>query len=56
MKLCIAEVMETQSEIIQLQTRIIDRLAAVVLQHGMIEETELEMIQQAADLQKGIEA
>lgn len=55
MKLCIAEVLDKQSEIIKLQTDIIDRLAAVVLQHGMINEEELEMMQQAANLQKDIE-
>lgn len=42
MKQCIAEVLETQSEIIQLQRNVIDRLAAALLQ-------------QAADLQRGIE-
>ena len=52
MKQCIAEVLETQSEIIQLQRNVIDRLAAALLQHGMIEEEELAMMQQAADLQK----
>ena len=41
MKQCIAEVLETQSEIIQLQRNVIDRLAATLLQHGMIEEEEL---------------
>ena len=55
MKQCIAEVLETQSEIIQLQRNVIDRLAAALLQHGMIEEEELAMMQQAADLQRGIE-
>lgn len=55
MKQCIAEVLETQSEIIQLQRNVIDRLAATLLQHGMIEEEELAMMQQAADLQRGIE-
>lgn len=54
MKQCIAEVLETQSEIIQLQRNVIDRLAATLLQHGMIEEEELAMMQQAADLQRGI--
>ncbi len=48
MKQCIAEVLETQSEIIQLQRNVIDRLAATLLQHGMIEEEELAMMQQAA--------
>lgn len=52
---CIAEVLETQSEIIQLQRNVIDRLAAALLQHSMIEEEELAMMQQAADLQRGIE-
>ena len=55
MKLCIAEVLDKQSEIIRLQTGIIDRLAAVVLQHGMIEEEELKIMQQAANLRKDIE-
>ena len=55
MKQCIAEVLETQSEIIQLQRNVIDRLAATLLQHGMIEEEELAMMQQAADMQRGIE-
>lgn len=45
MKQCIAEVLETQSEIIQLQRNVIDRLAATLLQHGMIEEEELAMMQ-----------
>ena len=53
MKQCIAEVLETQSEIIQLQRNVIDRLAAALLQHSMIEEEELAMMQQAADLQRG---
>ena len=55
MKQCIAEVLETQSEIIQLQRNVIDRLAATLLQLGMIEEEELAMMQQAADLQSGID-
>lgn len=55
MKQCIVEILETQSEIIQLQRNVIDRLAATLLQHSMIEEEELKMMQQAADLQKGIE-
>lgn len=50
-KPCIAELLDKQSEIIKLQTEIIDRLAAVVLQHGMIEDEELRMIQQAAKMQ-----
>ena len=36
MKQCIAEVLENQSEIIQLQRNVIDRLAATLFQHGMI--------------------
>ena len=54
-KQCITDVLETQSEIIQLQRNVIDRLAAALLQHSMIEEEELAMMQQAADLQRGIE-
>lgn len=51
MKECIADLLDKQSEIIKLQTEIIDRLAAVVLQHGMIGDEELMMMQQAAKMQ-----
>ena len=50
-----AEVMDGQSKIIQLQTKLIDRLALALLQHGTIEDKELAMIKEAADLQKGLE-
>lgn len=56
MKPCIAELLEKQGEIIKFQTEIIDRLAAVVLQHGMIEDEELIMIQQAARMQGEMES
>ena len=36
----IADLLDKQAQIITMQTGIINRLAAVVLQHGMIEETE----------------
>lgn len=51
----IAEVMDGQSKIIQLQTKLIDRLALALLQYGTIEDEELAMIKEAADLQKGLE-
>lgn len=50
-KECIADLLDKQNEIIKLQTEIIDRLAAVVLQHGMIGDEELRMMQQAAKMQ-----
>ena len=52
MKLCISEVVDGQARIIQLQTKLIDRLALALLQHGTIEDEELAMIKEAADLQK----
>ena len=55
MKQCIAEALETQSEIIQLQRNVSDRLAAALLQHSVIEEEKRAMMQQAADLKRGIE-
>ena len=35
--------------------QLIDRLALALLQHGTIEDKELAMIKEAADLQKGLE-
>ena len=55
MRTTIAEVMDGQSKIIQLQTKLIDRLALALLQYGTIEDEELAMIKEAADLQKGLE-
>lgn len=55
MKSCISYVLEKQSQIISLQNDIVDCLAIAALQHGMIEEEELAMIKEAADLQKGLE-
>lgn len=54
MKLCIADLLDKQVEIIKLQTDIIDRLAAALLQHGTIDDEELGMIQQAAKMQEEI--
>lgn len=54
MKSCIADLLDKQAEIIKLQTDIIDRLAAALLQHGTIEDEELGMIQQAAKMQEEI--
>lgn len=48
----IAEVLNRLVEIISLQTEIIDRLAGELIQHATLDDEELEMIQQAADLQK----
>lgn len=55
MRTTIAEVMDGQLKIIQLQTKLIDRLALALLQYGTIEDEELAMIKEAADLQKGLE-
>lgn len=54
MKLCIGEVLDKQAEIIKLQTDIIDRLAVALLQHGTLNDTELEMIQRAAKMQEEV--
>lgn len=54
MKLAISETLEKQGEIIRLQSGIIDRLSAALLQHGTIEEEELRMIRQAAAMQEEI--
>lgn len=54
MKSCIADLLDKQAEIIKLQTDIIDRLAAALLQHGTLDDAELEMIQQAAKMQEEI--
>ena len=54
MKLCISEVLDGQARIIQLQTKLIDRLALALLQYGTIEDEELAMIKESADLQKRI--
>lgn len=54
MKQCIGEVLEVQSEIIQMQTKIIDHLAAALLQHGAIDDADLEMMQQAARMQEQV--
>ena len=55
MRATIAEVMEGQSKIIQLQTKLIDRMALVMLQYGDIDDDTLAMIKEAADMQKGME-
>ena len=55
MKQCIAELLDRQGEIIRLQADIIDRLSAAVLQHGALDDVELEMISRAAKLQEGIQ-
>lgn len=44
----LADVMDTQSQIIKLQGDIIDRLSIELLQHGGIEEEDLKLIEQAA--------
>ena len=48
----IAETLDTQRQIIELQAGIIDRLAAQVLQHGQIEREDLEAMRQAVELQQ----
>lgn len=54
MKLSIAEVLDKQSEIIKLQTEIIDSLSAELLQNGMITEGDLNNIKKAALMQEDI--
>ena len=44
----LADVMDTQSMIIKLQSEIIDRLSIELLQRGGIEEEDLKLIEQAA--------
>lgn len=50
----ILEVLEKQSEIIKLQSEIIDRIALELLQNGMITEVDLRDIKKAAILQEEI--
>ena len=52
----IAEVLDTQAEIIKLQSDIIDRLSADLLQHQMINETDLNDINAAAKMVDRISA
>lgn len=54
MKTAIIEVMDKQSEIIRLQTEIIDSLAVELLQNGMITDTDLSNIKKAALMQEDI--
>lgn len=51
MKKTLAETVDLLSKIIRLQTDIIDRLSIELLQHGEIEDAELELIQKAAMMQ-----
>ena len=44
----LADVMDTQSRIMKLQSEIIDRLSIELLQRGGIEEEDLKLIEQAA--------
>lgn len=46
----IADLLDKQAQIITMQTGIINRLAAVVLQHGMIEDEELRLMKKTADM------
>lgn len=52
MKETIAETLDIQKQIIKLQSDIIDRLAAQVLQHWQIAQEDLEAIRQAVELQQ----
>jgi len=54
MKISIMEALEKMSEIIKLQTDIIDALAAELLQNGMITDSDLDKIKTAADMQKEV--
>lgn len=46
----IADLLDKQAQIITMQTGIINRLAAVVLQHGMIDDEELRLMKKTADM------
>ncbi|MCU6783956.1 hypothetical protein OCV46_08370 [Anthropogastromicrobium aceti] len=46
----IADLLDKQAQIIAMQTGIINRLAAVVLQHGMIDDEELRLMKKTADM------
>ena len=48
MRTTLADMMDTQSQIIKLQGDIIDRLSIELLQRGGIEEEDLKLIEQAA--------
>jgi hypothetical protein len=54
MKLHIAETLEKQSEIIKMQSDIIDHLAAALLQYGEIAEADLELMKQATTMREDI--
>ena len=55
MKNNIAQTIEDLTEIIQLQTRIIDNLAMELLQHDAITDETLQMIELAATLQSNLD-
>lgn len=48
----IAETLDIQGQIIRLQSEIIDRLAAQVLQYGQMAQEDLDAIRQAVELQQ----
>lgn len=54
MNMCIAEVITKQSEVIGIMSTVIDHLAAVVLQHGAIDDADLALMQQAALMKEEI--
>ena len=52
----LAEVIDTQSQIIKLQGDIIDRLAVELMQHGEIAEENLGLMEKAAKMREGLKA
>jgi hypothetical protein len=50
----LAEVIDTQSQIIKLQGDIIDRLAVELMQHGEIAEENLGLMKEAAKMREGL--
>ena len=52
MHMALAEVIDTQSQIIKLQGDIIDRLAVELMQHGEIAEENLRLMEKAAKIRE----
>lgn len=50
----ILEVIEKQSEIIKIQSKIIDSLSLELLQGGVLTDTDLKAIEKAAKLQEAM--
>ncbi len=56
MRTTLAEVIDTQSQIIKLQGDIIDRLAVELMQHGEIAEGDLGLMEEATKMREQVES